>query len=114
MAVAYHVKLTNRARKQYKALDPAIQSRIRGALVKLADDPTPAAAKALWGSDNRTAVGQGLWHTWRPLRPATGRPLLASEDPAGAAGRLIPAHGRIFCVLNTSEAGIACLEATAS
>jgi mRNA interferase RelE/StbE len=38
---------------------PAIRSRIRGALLKLADDPTPAPVKALSGSNNllRTRVG---------------------------------------------------------
>ena len=43
----YQVELTARARKQYKALDPAIRNRIRQSLLDLADDPTPAQVKAL-------------------------------------------------------------------
>lgn len=57
----YQVELTARARKQYKALDPAIRNRIRQSLLDLADDPTPAQVKALTGGGGLLRVRVGAW-----------------------------------------------------
>jgi mRNA interferase RelE/StbE len=58
---AYEVELTARARKQYKALDPAVRDRIRRALLDLADDPAPAQVKALAGGGGLLRVRVGAW-----------------------------------------------------
>ena len=58
---AYEVELTARARKQYKALDPAIRDRVRRALRDLADEPAPAQVKALAGSRDLLRVRVAAW-----------------------------------------------------
>ena len=58
---AYDVELTARARKQYKALDPAIRDRIRAALHSLADNPAPPAVKALAGHQDLLRIRVGDW-----------------------------------------------------
>ena len=58
---AYEVELTARARKQYKALDPAIRERVGRALRDLADDPAPAQVKALADASDLLRVRVGAW-----------------------------------------------------
>jgi mRNA interferase RelE/StbE len=58
---AYEVELTARARKQYKALDPAIRERVRRTLGELANDPTPAQVKALAGATDLLRVRVSAW-----------------------------------------------------
>jgi len=57
----YEVELTGRARKQYKALDPAVRTRVRSALTQLAHDPTPSQVKALVGYGDLLRVRVGDW-----------------------------------------------------
>jgi mRNA-degrading endonuclease RelE of RelBE toxin-antitoxin system len=56
---AYEVELTARARKQYKALDPAIRDRVGRALHDLAVDPASAQVKALAGGTDLLRVRVG-------------------------------------------------------
>lgn len=58
---AYQIELTGRARKQYKALDPAVRERVGRALRDLADDPAPAQVKALAGSNELLRIRIGSW-----------------------------------------------------
>lgn len=57
----YGVELTDRARKQYQALDRSVRDRVRAALHKLSDDPTPPTVKALSGSDDLLRIRVGDW-----------------------------------------------------
>ncbi len=47
--MTYTMRLTSRARKQYRRLDKTDQQRINQALDKLAVNPRPAGVKALVG-----------------------------------------------------------------
>ncbi|MGH3445998.1 MAG: type II toxin-antitoxin system RelE family toxin [Nocardioidaceae bacterium] len=58
---AYEVELTGRARRQYKGLDPQVRRRVRDALHKLADDPTPRGAIPLAGHTGLLRVRVGVW-----------------------------------------------------
>jgi mRNA interferase RelE/StbE len=57
----YTVELTAHARKQYKALDPAVRKRIRAALRELEDDPAPATVKSLSGHNSMLRIRVGDW-----------------------------------------------------
>jgi mRNA-degrading endonuclease RelE of RelBE toxin-antitoxin system len=71
---AYEVELTARARKQYKALDPAVRDRIRRALLDtgnvLGIDPTavpPRCARPPRAKEHTPGPGRALANTPSPL-----------------------------------------------
>lgn len=46
----YTVELSGRAARALRGLDPQIQQRVRGVIMRLADDPFPPASTPLVGS----------------------------------------------------------------
>jgi len=69
--MAYSVKLTSHAARQFDSLPPAVKPRIAEALRKLADDPRPPGCKRL---SNR--------RDWR-LRVGDYRIIYLVDDTAG-------------------------------